>query len=216
MVSRKISAAAKVIVDLVATLGNGSQRALARELECSQSVISRIVNGQQEPGPEVVAALKAVDATAWKKLTSLMGSDALQADEFTIPVATCLLHGTPDENRDQLTAESVAVSQSVYRPTLYAVKAKHCVPAVDDPSERFRDDDMITIEAATNRFQQNIQMLHGKLCAVVVEGVYGNSITMRRVWSSFNKREESVEAGYVLRFQNRQSTPNQICKGHHA
>lgn len=174
---------ARQIADLVESVGGGSQRAFAKMVGCSQPVISRIVNGQQPPSRELVeriAQLDGVDAEAL--LASL--DDPLPHDlkkDFLVPIADSLLRSAP--GADQPLSGAVAVSRTIFRSTLYAVRARTCEPAFGDPSERLRADDLILIDSSTEHLRQNLQRLNGKLCAI--DG--GDTITLRRVWVMYDQ-----------------------------
>lgn len=174
------------------TVAKGNQREFARLVGCAQPVVSRIVNGQQQPSRallERIAKLEGVDRDdLMAKLESTNSEDALVC-ETQIPVAHCLLAGSPGSHSRHFTSSTVAVPLTVFRPSLYAVKAKSCEPAFGDPAERFRSDDLIVIESSVDALRKNLQGLNGKLCVVVVPGSDGDTITLRRVWLSFENQK---------------------------
>jgi transcriptional regulator with XRE-family HTH domain len=184
----KLSAIAQRIADLIDTVGGGSQRAFAAKIKCSQPVLSRIVNGQQQPGRDLIERIAQLDGVDKESLLESL-DDAHRADntgELLIPVTQCLLPSFSANHRELATANTLAVPNSLYRPTLYAVPARMCEPAYSDPSERLRPDDLIVIESATERFQRNLSMLSGRLCAVLMRDDTGDSLTLRRVWVRFD------------------------------
>jgi len=183
-----LSASAQSVAELVERISSGNQREFARAVGCAQPVISRIVNGKQEPGRELlekIAGLEGVDRAA---LLATLKSETPNShvSETMVPIAHCLLDGHPATRWDQLTTSTVAVSPSVFRPSLYAVAARSCQPACSDPSERMRPDDLIIIESSLDRLKKNLQILNGKLCVVVIRGDDGDTITLRRVWVTFD------------------------------
>ena len=188
----KLSAASQQIVDLVDSLAAGNQRKFAAMVGCSQPAISRVINGLQKPGRglvERIAKLEGVDGKALLQSYKDQSSDE-STEEALIPIARCLLQSSPDGQADRLTANTVAVSASLFRPTLYAVQARACEPAFSDPSEKFRPDDLIVIDSAIDRFRGNLMELNGRLCAVIVRDRSGETITLRRVWVQFDPQGE--------------------------
>ncbi len=123
--NQKLSLAARKMRELVESVGGGSQRAFASQVGCSQPVISRILNGQQEPGKDLIekiAGLKGVDGAELKRAyeESLSGL----GEDYQVPIASCLLDGSPLANKEKLTPGSIAVSRTVYSPTVYAVRSR--------------------------------------------------------------------------------------------
>lgn len=185
--SRMLSPVAQKISDLIESVGGGSQRTFAGLVGCSQPVISRIVNGQQKPGRDLIERIDQLDGVDREAIMASLDEPIRFdiTDDFLIPIVSSLLRSPPEP--DQITASSLAVSHAIYRPTLYAVQASACEPAFDDPSEKLRPNDLIVIDSSTDRFQQNQQMLNGKLCAVIDKG---ENITLRRVWIKFDDRQK--------------------------
>lgn len=191
----KLSPVAQKIVDLIDSEAGGSQRRFASMVGCAQPVLSRIVNGRQEPGRDLVERIAKLDGVDRQSLLDCLGERADEDffEECSIPIAPCLLRSCPPGGSDQLTASTLAVSYSVHRPSLYAVQARMCEPAFSDPSERLRPDDLIVIESSTAQFRSNLMMLNGKLAVVVVNDETGETVTLRRVWVRFDaKRRRRV------------------------
>jgi transcriptional regulator with XRE-family HTH domain len=173
---------AQQIADLVESIGDGSQRTFATRVGCSQPVISRIVNGQQKPGRDLIARIAKLDGVDGQALLASLDEPMPYdiTDDYLIPIATRLLRSAPEPH--QLSASTLAVSRAVFRPTIYAVPARSCEPAFSDPSERLRADDLIVMDSSTEDLRLDVQMLHGKLCAVDS----ADTITLRRVWVKYD------------------------------
>lgn len=190
-----LSAIAHAVAELMNRIADGNQREFARMIGCAQPVISRIVNGKQQPSRELlerIGKLNGVDRDALiaaLELTNQEEEDEEDISETQIPVAQCLLDGPPASRSSHFTTSTVAVSPAVFRHSLYAVSAKACEPAFSDPSERFRGDDLIVIESLVDSLRKNLQGLNGKLCVVVIRGSDGDTITLRRVWLSFENQK---------------------------
>lgn len=189
-----LTSIALAVKELMDKIARGNQREFARIVGCAQPVLSRIVNGQQLPSREFlerIAKLDGVDRDdLMAKLDSANSEEAI-ISETQIPVAHCLLAGSPGSHLNHFTSSSLAVPPTVFRPSLYAVAAKSCEPAFSDPSERLRTDDLIVIESSVDALRRNLQGLSGKLCVVIIRGSDGDTITLRRVWLSFeNQRNQ--------------------------
>lgn len=183
-----LSASAQSIVELVERISGGNQREFARTVGCAQPVISRIVNGKQEPGRELLEKIAGLDGVDRAALMATLKSEmpGSHFSETLVSIAQCLLDGNPATRWDQLTTNTIAVSPTVFRPSLYAVAARSCEPAFSDLSERMRPDDLLIIESSLDRLKKNLRMLDGKLCVVVIRGDEGDTITLRRVWVTFD------------------------------
>ena len=192
---------AQSIADLIQSIANGSQRKFASLAGCSQPLISRIVNGQQQPGRELVSRIAKIDGVDGDALLAKLEEDshASRADDFEVPVASCLLPSAPV---DRLITGTLAVPASQYRSTLYAVPARACDPAFSDPSECLLPDDLIVMESSTQLLSQNVQLLHGQLCAVAINDDAGPAITLRRVRIGLSE-DTKRRAIYVLGDQER-------------
>jgi hypothetical protein len=158
---------------------------------CSSPLISRIVTGQQQPGPDLLKKIAALDEVDEASVTSVVAEKTgydVTKDDYCIPISDCLLRGAPDQYADLLTGRTLAISESVFQLTRYAVLASACEPALSDPEERFRPEDLLIIETATQRYRDNLQLLHGKLCVVVLSDQQGDVVTLRRVWVPYDNR----------------------------
>ena len=178
-----LSRISKEIVGLVEQAGG--QRAFAKAAGVSQPLISRIVNGLQEPGEDLLIAiskLPGVDQETFWERASLSTS---KETEFLVPIAHALLSSSPASSADELTAETVAVSNSVYRHSLYAIRAKHCHPTFLDPSEGLQPEDLVVIDTSVEKFSKNIRRLDGKLCCVKTQAERYQAITLRRVYAVY-------------------------------
>ena len=192
----KLSRISKEIVGLVEQ--NGGQRAFAKAVGVSQPLISRIVNGLQEPGEDLLAAISKLpdvnQETFWERASLSTSKES----EFLVPIAHALLSSTPASSADELTAETVAVPNAVYRHSLYAIRAKHCYPTFLDPSEGLQPEDLVVIDTSVEKFSKNIRRLDGKLCCVIVESDGCQVITLRRVYAVY----DTVTKTWSLKFSS--------------
>jgi len=187
---RDLSAAAQVISDLIESLADGNQRKFAGLVNCAQPVLSRIVNGQQQPGRDLMGRIAELEGVDKELLFASLETRTDDSDRCSIPIAQCLLESFPGQEEDLMTAYTLSVPLKVFRQTLYGVPARICEPAFSDLSERLRADDLIVIDAAVTRMRTNLAMLEGKLCVVQIQNKSGNSLTLRRVWVRFDQRSQ--------------------------
>lgn len=181
---KNLSPISKEIVGLVEQ--TGGQRAFAKAVGVSQPLISRIVNGLQEPGEDLLRAISKLPGvnqnSFWERASLLTRKES----DFSVPIAHALLPSSPSSNPDELTAENIAVSNTVYRHSVYAIRAKQCHPVFLDPSEALQADDLVVIESSVKKFSKNIRRLDGKLCCVIVESDGCQVITLRRVYAVYD------------------------------
>jgi transcriptional regulator with XRE-family HTH domain len=99
----------------------GKQRRMAAALGVSQSLISRVVHGQQGAGPDLLAALAAVPGVnpAWAN----EGADEplLPPTKGTLPIALGILPGWPARYPERLTGQRHPVADVLDRPSRYWV-----------------------------------------------------------------------------------------------
>lgn len=184
---KRLSPAADRVLLLMDILADGNQRGFSSLVGCSQAVISKIANGQQEPGPRLLRLISDLPKVnpAWVK--SGRGSPLIEAAidyerGWPVPVADALLPGTPLDHSDMLSSRVEHVSGSLYRNTAYAVEGTLCRPAVHNPAEKMFGSDLIVVDANPNKWRKNLQVLHGNLCVVCVGVGNGHSVTMIRVF----------------------------------
>ncbi|MCA8994949.1 MAG: helix-turn-helix transcriptional regulator, partial [Planctomycetaceae bacterium] len=182
----QLSVSAQKVAELVESTSAGNQRGFARLVGCAQPVISRILNGKQQPGRDLLERIaKLENVNRDELIATLEAQEAIdRVTKTLVPVACALLDSHPRKRIDQLTSNKVAVSPAIFRSSLYTVHARVCEPAFSNPSEQMRADDLIVIETSIERLRTNLQALNGKLCVVVTKSLSGQTITLRRVWMS--------------------------------
>lgn len=134
---------------LLKKIWGGSQTRMARDVQISQSAISNVVTGRQQPGRKILAAIAAhplVDAT-W--LLTGEGSPLIQvssADERTLFVAERLFEGLPEEHPDCLGAK-YEVPQRHFRRSRYWIEIHQGHPLTRDSSLAVVTGDRVLFEA---------------------------------------------------------------------
>ena len=188
----KLSPICQKIAELVKSAGG--QQAFADSIGFSQSLVSRLVNGRQEPNADLVAAIGELPAVKSDELFELANLAALD-DGTNVSIFHCLLEGEPDNHSELRTGETIAVPSSLSRRSIYAVKGKVCKPAKFDPAECIQPEDVVIIETRVADLH-NVQRLDGKLCAIAVGSKRDRAITLRRVFTEFDARKKTT----VLKF----------------
>ncbi|MEO2034270.1 MAG: helix-turn-helix transcriptional regulator [Planctomycetaceae bacterium] len=165
----KLSPAAERIRTLIRDAADGSQRGFARMVGCSQTVISRIVNGQQEPGRKLlrkIAQLAEVDDP--EELLALLDPKTQDDLRFAnhLPVANRLLDAPPESRPAQLTAINLAVPADTHRRSRYAIEADKCFGDRELREHLMDPADLIVIEASPQLIRRNAAALSGRLCVI--------------------------------------------------
>ena len=190
-----LSPSAKMVSELVRTLGGGSQRKFARLVGCAQPVISRIVRGEQQPGRDLlerIAKVKGVDRDAL--MATLVPSIEMgETANALVPVFDGLLNGSPAAQQGRLTGETVAVAPLGFRPTLYAVRARACASVLNNEQERMLPNDLVIIESHMTYFRKDVQSLNRRLCVIDQCKTGVVSITLKRVWVRCSEDGEGGE-----------------------
>jgi transcriptional regulator with XRE-family HTH domain len=189
---KKLSPICQKIAELVKSAGG--QQAFADSIGFSQSLVSRLVNGQQEPRADLIAAIGDLPGVKRDELFELANLVALD-DDAQVAVFHCLLEGEPDDHSELRTGEAIAVPSSLFRRSIYAVKGRVCTPANLDRDECIQPEDVVIIETRLADLQ-NVQRLDGKLCAIAVGSKKDRTITLRRVFTEFDARKKTT----VLKF----------------
>ena len=183
-----LSPSAKQVAELVETMANGNQRRFARLVGCAQPAISRILNGKQEPGRDLLERIAKVDGVDRESLIATWKAQSSSAAcvHSQIPIVQGLLKGPPTENQELLTTTLVEVASRLSRQSVYAVRASQCWPVFEDESESMQAEDLVIIESSVEHYRHNIQMLDGNL-AVIQGNSRNSSITMQRVHVKYDE-----------------------------
>jgi hypothetical protein len=97
----------------------GRQRQMAKAMHISQSLISRVVNGQQGAGPDFLAALAALPGLNPAWVREGVGEPLMPLLKGTLPVAMAVLPGWPEHHADLLTGQRHPVAEAFDRPSRY-------------------------------------------------------------------------------------------------
>lgn len=178
---KKLSSISQRIIELVDLLSNGSQRKFSRVAGCSHSAIAKIVKGQQEPGNEILSRIAAIPIVNQKWLETGVGEPLLflpSEAKSLIPISNSLLPGPPSKNKGLHTTKNLALPESIFQPTRYAIEAINCFPDEPIPAAILPHDLMI-IETAVTSWKSNLQALHEKYAVIVTHSAAGKLLRLK-------------------------------------
>lgn len=147
--SAKLSEVALRIDWLLKKVWQGSQTKMARDIGVSQSVISHVVVGRQEPGRKLLAAIASNSLVNSRWLITGEGEPLVA--QFTEPgrralyVARTLFEGLPDDHGDCL-GDMLEVPLRLYRPTRYWFEIPADCPLVSVSSLKIAVGDLMLFE----------------------------------------------------------------------
>lgn len=154
-------------------LFEGNQSKMADALGIPQPVISRVATGKLRPGKKLITALTGHPKVnpAWLatgKGDPLLANETSTSEGWPVPVASCLLPGGPSDCKKMLTPLVQYVPGVMYRDSLYAVKADHCMPQ-DMEDFHILPDDLLLIETDSDAWNKNINSLNRRLVVVLFD-----------------------------------------------
>ncbi len=176
----KLSPIASKIAGLVNDLADGNNSKFAHMAGCSQSVISRVVRGEKEPGASLLKRIGAIEGVDVKELFDLAQDQLRKTVSTFVPIAMGLLPGTPRANPSLLTNQSVEVPAGLFTWSLYALPAEKC-QSLFDTDANLNPSDLLVIETDTSGFKNSIRSFDGKHCVVMEKGSGPNGMTLCKV-----------------------------------
>lgn len=157
----------------------GSQTRMARDTGISQSAISNVITGRQQPGRHILAAVAShplVNA-AWLLTgtgTPIVG-DA--ADEPMLPVTRALFEGPPDAHSDLLQSYFYPVPRRQFKATRYWFEIDEEHPYVSDAELKIAAGDKVLFETDRSSWPQDVR---GFPCIVRVGGPKSSTLVFGR------------------------------------
>ena len=155
-------------------LYRGNQTDMAESIGCSQSVVSKIVLGHQEPGRKVLAALADQTNVNSTWLYSGEGEPLFsqipeeRSGGWLVPLSRQPLPGSPSDHRELLGGDLFPVIGSLFEPTRYWLEVRPEDPITKIPSQKVGLRDLLLIETSQT-LRSYPSMVHGRLCVVQVE-----------------------------------------------
>ena len=196
---------AQRFVSLMNKIAGGSQRAFASLLGCSQAVISKIVNGEQEPGPHLIRLVRSLPGVNVEWLVTGEGEPliggALQSASGTVSVVRKLVPGDLRKYPTYATGYSVNVPATCATATIYGIEAGRCESSESLAKEFIRDTDILVVETDPNVWRFDVSVLDGRLVVVRIESAKppklhrvatlngGGSDALQPTWPPYHRSE---------------------------
>jgi hypothetical protein len=150
---------------LLAHLWRGNQREMARAVGVSQGLISKVVNGQQAPGPRLLTALANHPGVDSDWVVSGTGQPIPFPERGSLPIAAGVLPGPPLEYPHLLGGSRHPVADALSRPTRYWLLLAQNSPLVREPSLRLAPGDLLLLDSDP-AWTRRPDLTDGRLCGV--------------------------------------------------
>jgi len=143
----------------------GNQRAMARDIAVSQSLLSKVVNGSQRAGPRLLEAIGRQPGIEVEWLLNGRGKTPFVAMRGTLPVAVGILPGPPSAHVQLLTGDRHPVAEAMERPTRYWLAVQTDSPLLEPTELKIATGDFLLIET-DSEWTSRDDLLAGRLCAL--------------------------------------------------
>jgi hypothetical protein len=150
-------------------LWDGNQSRMARDLGCTQALISSVIHRRSFPGPKLLSALAQHPMVNVDWLVSGIGqpikSSRPPAHVCALPVAHRLLDGLVADCPESLSMMSLVVPAPKYRPTRYVFRVDE---KQDDltSSNAVRVGDYLILETDPATWRDQPQAVGGQICVI--------------------------------------------------
>jgi transcriptional regulator with XRE-family HTH domain len=190
---------------LLQLLFHGNQSEMARSLNISQAMISKLARGEREPGLRVLQAMKAHPRI---NVDWLMGGggeplrpepleaapDAMSAGDWLAPVSARILPGSAEVHRAMLRGDLVPVANSFRRPGRYLYEVQADDPIVAVAGLRIARGDLLLMDADVSTWADGLSILVDRLVAVRFPTPGGFDFTLARVFRDPRSRSIEIDA----------------------
>jgi hypothetical protein len=156
----------KRVIWVLNNLFRGKQRRMAAAMGMSQSLISRVANGQQGAGREFLEALKRLPGLNPRWVDAGEGEPLLPPTKGTLPIARGILPGEPAAYPELLTGERHPVAEAFERPSRYWVRLLPEAPVLQIREQALLAGDLILFEADRRIWEGRLNEYAGQLCGV--------------------------------------------------
>ena len=136
---------------------------MARAIRVSQGLISKVVNGQQNPGQRLLNALAAHPRINAEWVLCGLGQPVPFPEEGSLPVTTALLPGPPLRFPQFLSGRRHPVARDYARPTRYWWMLTSTSALVSEPALRLALGDLLLMEA-DEEWTRRPDMTAGRIC----------------------------------------------------
>jgi len=215
--SAKLSDVALRVDLLLKKVWQGSQTKMARDIGVSQSVVSHVVVGRQEPGRKLLAAIASNPLVNPRWLITGEGEPLVA--QFTEPgrralyVATGLFEGLPEEHSECL-GSMLEVPLRFYRATRYWYEIPEGCPLVSSSSLKVAVGDLVLFEPDRNGWPVSIKGhpciikdTDGRLSFAHVTDQHDNTVSISS--SADNLKEDSFDGKRFREYTFHDEVPSQ-------
>lgn len=171
---------------LLENLWGGNRAQMAIDLGFSHTAINNIANGIRDPGRRVLEELAKHPKVNASWLMNGEGAPLLEGREigrpegaWHLPISRQLLPGPPQQHREKLTDNTLAVAPSEYRADRYLLEILRDQPIVQSP-EKIAIGDLLLMETVDN-FGRDTLKGQGAICAITTESPRSEHLQLGRV-----------------------------------
>ena len=161
---------------------SGNQREMARAVGISQSLISKVVTGQQPPGKRFMSALAKYPGINADWVMHGTGHAVEFPQRGSLPVADGVLPGPPLEVPHLLSGSRHPVAAQYDRTSRYWLLLTDLSPVVRDQSHRLASNDLLLLETDT-AWTRRTDLVDGRLCGVRLQATHETEYHLGRVRS---------------------------------
>lgn len=170
-----------------------NRSAMARDVGCSPSVLTKIAAGSQSPGRRLLTAISAHPKVNPSWLLAGTGepllADSSEVPEagWPLPISKQALPGAPKAHHDLLSGESFPTAGAFYRPSRYWLEVQSREPLLRMRHLCLRPRDLLLVETDPSYWPQ-ARMVHERICVVPA-------------------KKENVELGFVTQHEGDEDDP---------
>jgi hypothetical protein len=165
---------------LLDTHFEGNQSLMAERLPASQSLISKVVRGEQMPGRKLMEKLARVPGVSADWVLYGRGQPLLPPMKGTLPVAVGVLPGSPDRYPHLLTGERHPVAESNEGASRYWLPVREHSPLVQVTAWGILPGDLLLMDSSSD-CTARLDLVVGQLCGVRLDRQPGTTYEVGRV-----------------------------------
>lgn len=162
------SESANRVCHIIESLYSGNCSKLAAAIDCSPSLLTRIVKGEREPGRNLLEKIGHVPKVNRAWLLSGIGEPFLETTDHAelagvvLPIARILFDGEPAANEPCLSGDVSPVAAATYRPSRYYLRFDRIAGQLADEL-RLVPGDLIMMDSAAS-CRKTIAHVLGRVC----------------------------------------------------
>jgi hypothetical protein len=147
----------------------GNQRRMARDLEMSQALISKVINGHQAAGREFLESLGRQPGIVRDWVLYGQGQPFVPPTKGTLPIAIGILPGWPERHPEKMTGQRHPVADALDKPSRYWLRVDTGSPLLGVPDLALLVGDLLMFDADSTLWIGNLESCVGRLFGVRLE-----------------------------------------------